>query len=154
MYCTYRSSGGGGGGGKVYFTIYCTYRPSGGEGVYFTMYCTYRPSGGEGVGGRILQCIVPTGLCNNVYLLTFSQNDNTFIYTFFRESYWEGGILPKIGQFGSTLISLYNPEVLNTVVFGVNMTHAHLRLDEVGAKKLQMLYVQGRTNCHLHILLQ
>jgi len=54
------------------------------------------------------------------------------IIMFHRESYWEGGILPKIGQFGSTLISLYNPEVLNTVVFGVNMTHAHLRVDEVG----------------------
>jgi hypothetical protein len=51
--------------------------------------------------------------------------------SFFSGSYWEGGILPKIGQFGSTLISLYNPEVLNTVVFGVNMTHAHLRVDEV-----------------------
>jgi hypothetical protein len=49
----------------------------------------------------------------------------------FSGSYWEGGILPNIGQFGSTLISLYNPEVLNTVVFGVNMTHAHLRVDEV-----------------------
>jgi hypothetical protein len=53
---------------------------------------------------------------------------------FFRGSYWEGGILPNIGQFGSTLIALYNPEVLNTVVFGVNMTHAHLRVDEVRYK--------------------
>jgi hypothetical protein len=49
----------------------------------------------------------------------------------FSGEYWEGGILPKIGQFGSTLISLYNPEVLNTVIFGVNMTHAHLRVDQV-----------------------
>jgi hypothetical protein len=46
-------------------------------------------------------------------------------------AYWEGGILPHIGQFGSTLISLYNPEILATVALGVNMTHAHLRVDEV-----------------------
>jgi hypothetical protein len=59
---------------------------------------------------------------------------------FHRESYWEGGILPKIGQFGSTLISLYNPEVLNTVVFGVNMTHAHLRVDEVGQSTFIFLF--------------
>jgi hypothetical protein len=60
---------------------------------------------------------------------------------FHRESYWEGGILPKIGQFGSTLISLYNPEVLNTVVFGVNMTHAHLRVDEVGQSTFIFLFL-------------
>ena len=53
------------------------------------------------------------------------------MFYFYSTEYWEGGILPKIGQFGSTLISLYNPEVLNSVVFGVNMTHAHLRVDEV-----------------------
>ena len=61
------------------------------------------------------------------------------MFYFYSTEYWEGGILPKIGQFGSTLISLYNPEVLNSVVFGVNMTHAHLRVDEVETTPIKYL---------------
>jgi len=46
------------------------------------------------------------------------------------DGYWVGGILPNIGQFGSTLISMYSPEVLNTAVFGISGTHAHFRHQE------------------------
>merc|ERR1712241_665752 len=41
------------------------------------------------------------------------------------DEYWVGGILPKTGQFGSSLISMYSPEVLNTAVWGLKITHAH-----------------------------
>lgn len=40
---------------------------------------------------------------------------------------WVGGILPKVGQVGTTLLALYSPEVLTTLAFSVNMTHAHFR---------------------------
>ena len=85
-------------------------------------------------------------------ITSFIEKENPiciFIYIFCcynRTEYWEGGILPKIGQFGATLISLYNPEVLNSVVFALNMTHAHLRVDEV--QRNQGLPKKGR----LHIV--
>jgi len=46
------------------------------------------------------------------------------------DEYWVGGILPKTGQFGSTLISMYSPEVLNTAVWGLKITHAHFNYKE------------------------
>ena len=36
-----------------------------------------------------------------------------------------------LGQFGSSLISIYSPEVLNTAIFGLRITHAHFNHKEV-----------------------
>ena len=39
--------------------------------------------------------------------------------------YWEGGILPKIGQHQNTLIAIYNPALLDNLAFDTSATHAH-----------------------------
>ena len=45
-----------------------------------------------------------------------------------------------IGQFGCTLISMYSPEVLNTAVFGLKITHAHFNHKEVCFVLLQVIF--------------
>ncbi|XP_023329813.1 uncharacterized protein LOC111702378 [Eurytemora carolleeae] len=61
--------------------------------------------------------------------LDYYRNGTIFSVQPTQEDMWVGGILPKVGQFGSTLISMYSPEVLATAVFGIKTTHAHFRQD-------------------------
>ena len=49
-------------------------------------------------------------------------------------------MLPKVLQFGTTVLSLHNPDALPITVFRLDMTHAHLRtslydevLNEIGS---------------------
>jgi hypothetical protein len=40
--------------------------------------------------------------------------------------YWAAGVLPRIGQHRNTLVALYAPSLLESLVFNTSITHAHL----------------------------
>ena len=39
--------------------------------------------------------------------------------------YWGAGLLPRLGQYKNTLLALYAPTLLETLVFNAPLTHAH-----------------------------
>ncbi len=65
------------------------------------------------------------------------------------DKYWIAGVLPRVLQFGVTVIAMYNPEDLVEFVFRkMNMTHAHFKwdtMDEVDDQSLNTTHwVFGR----------
>lgn len=55
-----------------------------------------------------------------------------------KSDYWVMGIHPKAAQYKSTLISLHNPDVLATLIFSLDRTHANFRRSE-----MDELYTSG-----------
>ncbi len=57
-----------------------------------------------------------------------------------KDLYWISGVLPKVMQFGATVIAMHNPEDLVAHVFqDMNMTHAHFNwdiMDEIDANDI------------------
>ncbi len=46
------------------------------------------------------------------------------------DAYWVSGVIPRVLQFGSTVIAMHNPEDLVEFAFrNMNMTHAHFKWD-------------------------
>ena len=61
--------------------------------------------------------------------------------------YWQSGAMPRVLQFGTTVIAMHNPHDMLTFVFDLNMTHVHFNkaaMDEVVDDLSQSGWIFGR----------